>query len=58
VSRGVESPDRADALIGAVMLGIGSEILNPRMSASDLAMMQEQISRMEQNPFPRPFIVF
>jgi hypothetical protein len=24
-SRGIESPDRADALIGAVMLGIGSD---------------------------------
>ena len=57
-SRGVESPDRADALIGAVMLGIGSEALNPRMSASDLAMMQEQIRRMEENPFHVPFIVF
>jgi hypothetical protein len=44
-SRSVESPDRADALIGAVMLGIGREALNPRMSRADLAMMQEQISR-------------
>jgi phage terminase large subunit len=58
-SRGVESPDRADALIGAVMMGIGSDTLNPRMSQADLAMLQEQISRMEEeNPFPRPFIVF
>jgi hypothetical protein len=30
-SRGVEPPDRADALIGAIMLGIGSDpyALNP-----------------------------
>jgi DNA excision repair protein ERCC-4 len=46
-SRGVESPDRADALIGAVMGGIGSDpyALNPRAHQAYLEMMQELTSR-------------
>jgi hypothetical protein len=37
-ARGVESPDQADALIGAVMLGIGSDpyALNPRARQLDM----------------------
>ena len=42
-SRGVESPDRADALIDAIMLGIGSDpyALNPGARQQLLAAMQQ-----------------
>ena len=52
-SRGIESPDRADALIGAVMLGIGSDpyALNPRAHQEYLEMLLEQISRDTQDPW-------
>jgi hypothetical protein len=44
-SRGVESPDRSDALIGAVMMGIRGDpyALNPRAHRTLLEMMQELI---------------
>jgi phage terminase large subunit len=52
-SRGVESPDRADALIGSVMLGPGSDpyMLNPRAHQSLLEMMQELTIRNEEDPW-------
>jgi hypothetical protein len=42
-NRGVESPDRADALIGAVMMGPGSDpyVLNPSAHRMYLEMMEE-----------------
>jgi hypothetical protein len=48
-SRGVESPDRADALIGAVMMALGA---NPYLFGSsahqmDLRCMQEEVYRMQ-----------
>ena len=58
-SRGVESPDRADALIGAIMLGIGSDryALNPKARAIDNEFMAAQARRMERNnPFHVPFV--
>ncbi len=53
-SRGVESPDRADALIGSVMLGIGSDpyALNPGARQAMSEMMQQQLRRMERNRLP------
>ena len=59
-SRGVESPDRADALIGAVMLGPGSDpyVLNPRARQALLEMMQEVAIRNEEDPWRVDRIVF
>jgi hypothetical protein len=53
-SRGVESPDRADALIGAIMLGIGSDpyALNPGARQAMHEMMDQTIRRMERNRSP------
>jgi hypothetical protein len=50
-SRGVESPDRADALIGGVMMGIGSDFyaLNPRARQAMHEMMDQTIRRMKRN---------
>ena len=50
-SRGVESPDRADALIGGVMMGIGSDpyALNPRARQAMHEMMDQTIRRMKRN---------
>jgi hypothetical protein len=50
-SRGVESSDRADALIGAVIMGIGSNpyALNPRARQAMHEMMDQTIRRMERN---------
>ena len=50
-SRGVESPDRADALIGVVMMGIGSDpyALNPRSRQAMHEMMDQTIRRMKRN---------
>jgi hypothetical protein len=50
-SRGVESPDRTDALIGAVMMGIGSDpyALNPRAGQAMHEMMDQTMRRMERN---------
>jgi hypothetical protein len=46
-SRGVESPDRADALIGAVMMGIGGDpyALNPNSRKLDLELMRDSLQR-------------
>ena len=59
-SRGVESPDRADALIGAVMMGPGSDpyVLNPRARHALLEMMQEVAIRNEEDPWRVDRIVF
>jgi hypothetical protein len=59
-SRGVESPDRADALIGAVMMGPGSDpyVLNPRAHQSLLEMMQDLAIRNEEDPWRVDRIVF
>lgn len=59
-SRGVESPDRADALIGAVMMEPGSDpyALNPRAHQAYLEMMQEQIIRDQEDPWRVDRIVF
>jgi hypothetical protein len=59
-SRGVESPDRADALIGAVMMGPGSDpfLLNPRAHRAMLEMMQEITILGEQDPWKQERIVF
>jgi hypothetical protein len=59
-SRGVESPDRADALIGAVMLGPGSDpyVLNPRAHQLLLETMQELTIRNEEDPWRVDRIVF
>jgi hypothetical protein len=53
-NRGVESPDRADALIGAVMMGIGGDsyALNPGARQADLAMMQAALHQMEASGSP------
>jgi predicted RNA binding protein YcfA (HicA-like mRNA interferase family) len=58
--RGVESPDRADALIGAVMIGPGSDpyVLNPKAHQSLLEMMQELTIRNEEDPWRVDRIVF
>ena len=47
----VESPDRADALIGAVMMGPGSDpyVLNPQARQAMLEMMQELTIRNEED---------
>jgi hypothetical protein len=52
-SRGVESPDRADALIGAVMMGPGSDpfVLNSRAHRALLEMMQELTICNEEDPW-------
>ena len=52
-SRGVESPDRADALIGAVIMGPGSDpyVLNPGARQAYLDMMREIASRSMENPW-------
>jgi hypothetical protein len=58
-SRGVESPDRADALIGALMLGIGSNsgALNPKAMERDAAFIREQNRRKRNaNLFHMPAI--
>jgi hypothetical protein len=59
-SRGVESPDRADALIGAVMLGPGSDpfLLNPRAHRAMLEMMEEITIRNEEDPWRVERMVF
>jgi hypothetical protein len=54
-SRGVESDDRADALIGAVMLGIGGDpyALTPKAQRSylEIEMLQELTIRNEEDPW-------
>ena len=60
-SRGVESPDRADALIGAYyMLGIGSDpyALNPVAKEAMHEMMDQTIRKLErtQSPFAEPHV--
>src|SRR6476619_7252570 len=52
-ARGVESPDRADALIGAVMLGPGGDpyVLNPRAHRAYLEMMPELTIRNQEDPW-------
>jgi phage terminase large subunit len=52
--RGVESPDRADALIGAIMQGIGSDpyALNPVAKQAMHQMMDQTLRRMERNRSP------
>jgi phage terminase large subunit len=59
-ARGLESPDRADALIGAVMLGVGSDpyFLNPRARQLDHEIMLAQISENEENPWRVDIIHF
>jgi phage terminase large subunit len=59
-SRGVESPDRADALIGAVMMGPGSDpyVLNPKAHRALLEMMQEITIQNEEDPWRVDRIVF
>jgi hypothetical protein len=59
-SRGVESPDRADALIGAVMMGPGSDpyVLNPSAHRMYLDMMQELTIRNQEDPWRVERIVF
>ena len=61
-SRGVESPDRADALIGAIMMGMGSDpfALAPGVKSQmqrDLATVT-QYQEKHKNPFATPFINF
>jgi hypothetical protein len=60
--RGVESPDRADALIGAIMLGIGSDpyALNPVAKQTMHAAMDRTLARMERSrsPFYEPHVDF
>jgi hypothetical protein len=53
-SRGVESPDRADALIGAVMMGIGGNpyALNPGSRKLDLVLMRDSLQRMQASSSP------
>jgi hypothetical protein len=50
-ARGVESPDRADAFIGAIMLGIGSDpyALNPAAKQAMHQQMQQALARMERS---------
>jgi hypothetical protein len=53
-ARGVESPDRADALIGAIMLGIGSDpyALNPAAKQAMHQMLDQTIRKMERERSP------
>src|SRR4029077_2334145 len=53
-SRGVESPDRGDALIGAIMLGIGSDpyALNPLAKQAMHQQMQQTLRQMERARSP------
>jgi hypothetical protein len=50
-SRGVESPDRADALIGSIMLGIGSDpyAINPEGRKQLAKALREETERMARN---------
>jgi hypothetical protein len=50
-ARGVESPDRADALIGAIMQGIGSDpyALNPVAKQVMHQQMEQTLARMERS---------
>jgi hypothetical protein len=59
-TRGVESPDRADALIGATMLGPGADphVLNPRAHQALLEIMQEIAIRNEEDPWRVDWIQF
>jgi phage terminase large subunit len=59
-SRGVESPDRADALIGAVMMGPGSDpyVLNPSAHKMYLEMLEELNTRNMEDPWRVERIVF
>jgi hypothetical protein len=52
-SRRVESPDRADALIGACMMGIGGDpyALNPGAHRALLDMMREVTLLAEEDPW-------
>ena len=52
--RGVESPDRADALIGSIMLGIGSDpyALNPIAKQAMHAAMEQTLRKMERTRSP------
>jgi len=58
--RSVESPDRADALIGAAMMGIGSDpyAVNPGAREQMLAAMQQasQQTERERGPFATPSV--
>jgi hypothetical protein len=61
-SRGVESPDRADALIGSVMLGIGSNpyALYPN-GQEFMAKELEKVNRTMESrrtPFAVPYVDF
>jgi hypothetical protein len=59
-SRGVESPDRADALIGALMLGPGSDgyLLNPWARQMYLEMMEQLTVCNQEDPWRVDRIVF
>lgn len=61
-SRGVESPDRADALIGAIMLGIGSDpyALHPGGQEFMLKEIERSTRAMvrSQSAFYTPFVDF
>jgi hypothetical protein len=59
-SRGVESPGRADALIGAVMMGPGSDpyVRNPSAHQMYLEMMEELTIRNQEDPWRVERIVF
>lgn len=59
-ARGVESPDRADALIGAVMMGPGSDpyILNPGARQAYMDWMRELTISAEEDPWRVERIVF
>lgn len=50
----MESPDRADALIGSLMMGIGGDpyALNPGARQIDLALMRDSLQRMQANSSP------
>jgi hypothetical protein len=59
-SRGIESPDRAVALIAAIMLGIGSDpyALNPVAKQAMHELVEQTIRRMERerSPWAEPFV--
>jgi hypothetical protein len=52
-SRGVKSPDRADALIGSIMMGMGSDpyALNPGGRRAELEMMKSMLRQMRASSF-------
>jgi hypothetical protein len=59
-SRGIESPDRADSIIGAIMMRLGSDpfAFDPAGRQAMHEMMEQQLRQMQRynSLFREPFI--